>query len=167
MDLVISDSSVLIHIASIHRISLLKKLFHHLLLPPAVWQEVVEQGGDRAGVNEVRQAQQAGWIEIATPGNILVLKLLKRELDAGEAEVIALALERQATLIFMDEAEGRRVAEVYGLSKTGTVGILIRAKQAGYITSLKTELDNLLHQGHFWIKDTLYSAVLKAVGEDG
>lgn len=166
MALVMSDSSALIHLASINRIPLLKQLFDRLLLPPAVWQEVVAQGGGRAGVKEVKQAQQAGWIEVVTPANMLVLQLLKRELDDGEAEVIALALERRAHLILMDESEGRRVAEVYGLSKTGTLGLLIRAKQAGYIPSLKTELDNLLQQGHFWIKDSFSAAALRAVGED-
>ncbi len=144
MDLVISDSSTLIHMASIERFALLQKFFGSVTIPPAVWREVVEQGGSRAGASDVKQARQARWIEIMAPTNIIVLQLLKRELDDGEAEVIALALERQADLILVDETEGRRVADVYGLPKTGVVGLLIRAKQEEHIPSLKTELDTRL-----------------------
>ncbi len=165
MDLVISDSSTLIHMASIDQFRLLKSFFGRVTIPPTVWREVVEQGGSRAGAHEVHQARQAGWIEVVAPTNIIVLQLLKRELDDGEAEVIALALERQAALILIDESEGRRVADVYGLPKTGVVGLLIRAKQERYIPSLKTELDKLLHQGGFWIEKQLYDFALNAVGE--
>ena len=61
--------------------------------------------------------------------------------------------------------EVRRTADLYGLSKTGTVGVLIRAKQERHIESLKAELDRLLNQGGFWIEERLYKRVLKAMGE--
>jgi predicted nucleic acid-binding protein len=165
MGLVISDTSTLIHLAAIGRLDLLKKFYKHITIPPAVWREVVEQGGGRAGAAEVEQARRAGWIEVVTPTDVTLLQLLQRDLDDGEAGVIALAIEQQAGLVLLDESEARRTADLYGLPKTGVLGLLIRAKQAGLIDSLKTELDRLLHQGGFWIEDRLYDQVLNAVGE--
>lgn len=143
MDLVVSDSSVLIHLASIGRLILLKELYEHVTITPAVWKEVVEQGGSRAGAAEVTSAHQAGWIGVAALADQSLIRLLRRELEDGESETIALAIERQAALTLLDEAEARRIAEVYGLRKTGIVGILIRAKREGRIESLRTELDSL------------------------
>jgi uncharacterized protein len=89
-----------------------------------------------------------------------VLKLLKRELNDGEAEVIALAVEDRNAHVLMDEFEARQVAEVFHLGKTGVVGILIRAKLQGMIPSLRQELERLRLEGGFWISDEL---ILKAL----
>lgn len=94
-----------------------------------------------------------------------MLQLLRRDLDDGESEVIALAVEQRADLVLLDESDARRTADLYSLSKTGIVGLLIRAKQEGHIDSLKVELDRLLHQGGFWINERLYERALNAVGE--
>ena len=130
-----------------------------------MWREVVKQGKGRSGAIEVEQAHQAGWIAIVTPVDRPLLKLLQRDLDDGESEVIALAIELDAKLLLLDESDARRIADLYGLSKTGIIGLLIRAKQAGYIESLKPELDKLLHKGGFWIEKKLYNRALNAVGE--
>ena len=94
-----------------------------------------------------------------------LLRLLGRDLDEGESEVIALAVEQQAEMVLLDESDARRIADLYGLSKTGIIGLLIRARQDGHIDALKPELDNLLHQGGFWIDERLYEQALNAVGE--
>jgi predicted nucleic acid-binding protein len=165
MALVISDSSTLIHLSQLERLDLLPTFFQQITIPTAVWREVVEQGGQRAGAAAVTQARQDGWLVVETPSNRTLLQLLKRDLDDGEAEMIALAIEREAELVLADETEARRVAERYNLSKTGVIGLLIRARQAGQIPSLKTELDKLRNQGGFWIEQGLYERVLRAVGE--
>ena len=92
MALVVSDSSTLIHLAAIGRLELLKTFFKRVTVPPAVWKEVVEQGGGRAGANEVEQARELGWMGIAAPKDTALLHLLKRYLDEGESEVIAFSL---------------------------------------------------------------------------
>lgn len=55
--------------------------------------------------------------------------------------------------------------DIYGLWKTGVVGVLIRAKREGRISSLKDELDRLREDTGFWIDDLLYAQVLKEAGE--
>ena len=155
----------MIHLSAIGRLALLRKFYERIAVPTAVWREVVEQGGCRAGAVEVEQARQEGWIKVVPCLDSWLLRLLKRDLDDGESEVIALAVEQKAMLVLLDETEARRTADLYGLSKTGIVGVLIRAKQERLIESLKTELDRLLNQGGFWIEERLYKRALKAVGE--
>lgn len=165
MPLVLSDSSTLIHLTAIGRLALLKEIYQKITIPTAVWREVVEEGKRRAGAAEVEAARQLGWIEVMSPANKPLVHLLTRDLDEGEAEVLALAIERQADLVLLDETDARRIAERYGLRKTGVVGLLIRAKREGKIASLREELDKLQNQAGFWIAERLYQQALRVVGE--
>ena len=131
-----------------------------------VWKEVVEEGKERPGAGEVKEAHKSCWIEVVAPTNESVVRLLERELHKGEAETIALAIERHPEVIFLDELEARRVANVYGLRKTGVIGILIRAKLEGKVASLREELDRLRSEAGFWIGDEIYWQALKAVAEE-
>lgn len=115
---------------------------------------------------KVEEARQAGWIEVVSSEDKSLLRLLRRDLDEGEAEVIALAVNQQADLVLLDESAARRIAELYGLVKTGVVGVLMRAKREGRVQSLQAELDKLRYQAGFWIEEGLYYQALHAVGEE-
>lgn len=161
----ISDSSTLIHLAAIGRLDLLKGFYDEVIITPAVWKEVVLDGQLRPGSREVEEARNNGWIVVISPSNELIVKLLKRELHEGESETIALAVERQPEIVLLDEMEARRVTELYGLRVTGVIGILIRAKFEGEVSSLRHELDRLRDEGGFWIGEDLFDRALKAVKE--
>jgi len=164
MQWVISDSSTLIHLAKINRLNLLHDLYELVTVPPAVWNEVVEQGAGRAGAAEVREARQNGWIQVFAPDDLPLVRLLRQDLDDGEAEVIALAVEKKAALVLLDESEARRIADLYGIAKTGIIGILIKSKQEGLIGSMRDELRRLREDGGFWIEDKLYQQILSSIG---
>lgn len=161
----ISDSSILIALSAIGRLTLLRELYGTVTIPSAVWREVVEQGQGRSGAIEIEAAHQGGWIEIRNVVASPLLQLLKRDLDEGEAEAIALTIEQGAQVVLLDESEARRVADIYHLRKTGAIGVLMRAKQEGKIDSLQVELDKLRADAGFYIRDDLYHKVLAAVGE--
>ncbi len=117
MALVISDTSTLIHLAAIGRLTLLKDLYQQIMLPSAVWKEAVEEGKGKSGTAEIEMARQLGWVEVASPGNLPLVSLLQRDLDEGESEAIALAIERQADLILLDETDARQVAAALWVAK--------------------------------------------------
>ena len=164
MPLAVSNSSPLIHLSLIGRISLLRR-FSEVVIPPAVWQEVVEQGGSRPGATEIREARESGWLRVVEPSNRALVRLLKQELHPGEAESIVLAIEVRPDVLLLDEAEARRIAGLYDLPVTGTIGLLIQAKREGLVASLAEEMNRLREQGNFRIHDALYRRVLETEKE--
>lgn len=164
--MVIADSSTLIHLAAIDRLDLLRDFYGQVMIPEAVWRESVLQGEGKPGVSRIEAARHEGWLQVQPITEKPLRLSLTQKLDQGEAEVLTLAIERQASLVLLDEAEARRIAGIFGLTKTGVIGILIRARTEGRIPSLRSELDELRSRAGFWIEASLYRKALLAVGED-
>ena len=160
---VISNASVLIGLSSIGMLFLLRERFPEgILVPEAVWREVVDEGAERSGAQEV---SAANWIKVQKVKDKGMVRLLRVELDEGEAETIALAHEMNANLVLLDERDARRVAMRMGLKVLGTVGIMLWGKQMGKFMSLREQLDDLRVQGKFRISQRLYDRVLQEAGE--
>jgi hypothetical protein len=159
----VTNSSVLIALSTIGQLSLLHQRFPGgVLLPQAVWREVVETGKGQPGARDVASAS---WLTICQVTNQTLISLLRIELDEGEAEAIALFSENPVDAILLDEKNARRVARQMGLPTLGTVGVLIWAKQNGLILSLQEQLDALQNQGKFRLSQLLYREALSRVGE--
>lgn len=159
---IVSNASPLINLARIGRLNLLSQLYSELLIPDAVWQEVVVEGAGYPGAEDVRNAV---WIKRRSVANTQLVQALTQELDAGEAEAIALALEAEAELLLMDERLGRENARHLGVRYTGLIGVLVEAKHKGFIDSIEYELDALRSIAGFYMSDTLRNRVLKEQGE--
>jgi len=159
---VVSNASPLINLARIGKIDLLRELYGELLIPEAVWQEVVIEGAGQPGAEEVRTAP---WIQAREVANKDLVRALRQDLDAGEAEAIALALEIGAELLLMDERLGRETARHLGVRYAGLIGILVEAKRKGLINAIKPHLDTLRDVAGFRVSDTLYIRVLQDEGE--
>lgn len=160
--IVVCNATPLIALAAVGRLDLLRALYGEILIPEAVFREVVVVGSGEAGEREVSTAI---WIKRHTVRNSALVKALELELDAGEAEAIALAVEQAAGLVLLDERRGRHAASRLELTVAGTLGVLIAAKDRGLLTSMRPLLDALRTQAGFWIGDELYAAVLRAAGE--
>ena len=154
---VVCNSSPLIHLAKIKMLEMLKNFFGEILIPEAVYRECVREGGEREDAKEI---ENAGWVRVMKIKDKELKKALNVALDEGESESIVLALEQSADLILLDDYEAREFARTYGLSITGTVGILMKAKKEGKITSLKEGLEKLRESG-FWLSNKLYTKVLQ------
>jgi len=124
--LVISNSPPLMNLPIIGQLNLLRELFAKITIPQEVWQELTVDGKDKPGMNEIIRAD---WIKIANVRNRALVRLLNKDLDMGESSAIALAVERKANLILLDETDARNVAEIYNLPKTGVLGILSNASK--------------------------------------
>ena len=161
--IVVSDSSPLIALAAAGHLVLLRDLYGHVLIPDAVRREVTEAGPALPGAEAVREA---AWIERASVEDRALVTLLRQDVDAGEAEAIALALERGADLVLLDERLARRRAEALGLPYAGVVGVLIEAKAQGRLAAVGPVLDALRASG-FWLGEAVYRRALAIAGEQG
>jgi hypothetical protein len=94
-----------------------------------------------------------------------VIQESQENIDWGEAEAIALALELKADLLVMDERRGRAVATSYGLQVTGLLGVLLQAKRNNLIPAIKPLLDQLIEQADFRVSSQLYTTILQSAGE--
>lgn len=161
----VSDSSPLIHLAKIEALELLSRLYSRILIPPAVWREVVEESDGRPGAVEMQKAVAAGWmVKQATKNETLVIAL-RQTLDNGEAEAIALATELHPESVLLDDKLARQMARRLSVPVTGTLGVLLRAKQVGLIGEVRSLVTQLQSEGGYYIDPWLIEKALLAVGE--
>ena len=161
--IVIADASPLIALSSLGCLSLLYERFPDgVTVPPAVWKEVVEEGRGRSGADAVRGAD---WIRVQDVGDRDYIGLLQSSLDEGEAEAIALAHERHADVVLLDERAARIAAEQLGLRVLGVVGVLIWARRSGRVKSLRQELARLRDDLGFRLSERVAEMALQQVGE--
>jgi hypothetical protein len=135
-----------------------------LWIPGAVAGEL-DALPDPAALAAVQAAIRDQWIKIAVPQASNLLSILLASLHKGEAEAIALATQLNADIVIIDEQEARRTATQAGLSVTGVLGVLIRAKLAGHISAIKPEIRVLRDRARFFIAPALEARVLSSVGE--
>ena len=85
-------------------------------------------------------------------------------LDLGETAVIQLALELGSVPVAIDEWKGRRVALAMGLTVTGSLGLLGRAKQLGLVSAIRPYVERAAIAGIRY-HPSIVSAVLAELGE--
>jgi len=126
---------------------------------------------------EVGQELSAGhakddtWQEIQSlPGihlrgnSVAVHPLISAQIDLGEAAVIQTALSEELDTVILDDLKARRVALTLGLQVTGTVGILLQAKQVGMLPSVRASI-SLLETRGMWIAPAVSAEAIRLAGE--
>jgi len=159
----VANSSVLIALSLIEQLALLPRRFPSgILIPPAVWREVVETGQGRPGSEDIAAA---AWVKVCQVADTGFVSLLRAELDEGESEALALARQVRVSVVLLDEKDARRTARRLNLLPLGTVGLLVWGKRIGAVGSLKAQLDILQTRGRFRLSPSVYEQALRMVGE--
>ncbi|MDJ1173666.1 DUF3368 domain-containing protein [Roseofilum capinflatum] len=161
--IVISDTSPINNLAAIGYLHLLQSLYETVIIPEAVYQELTDPEFPVSGATEV---QTLDWITTCTCRDLNLVEALCNELDRGEAEAIALALEFKADVLLIDERQGRLVADKFHIYYTGVLGVLVEAKKQDLIKAVRPLLDDLIDKAGFWIALPLYNKVLQLVEEN-
>ncbi len=161
---IVSNTSPLLNLAIIDRLELARAQFGVVLIPPAVHAELKPES-DFPGAARLRAALLEGWVQVVKLEATNVARALQRELDDGEAEAIALALQRGETEILIDEHDGRVAAKAMGLTPLGVLGVLLRAKHTGALASVAEAVQALQHDAGFRLAEALIDAVLREAGE--
>ena len=146
---IVSDTSCLILFYKIGELDLLKKLFGKLHITDTVLKEFNQKIPDRIEVVELTTELQKG---------------LSSYLDKGEATAISLAAEHENSLLIIDEIKGRKAAKEMGISVTGSLGVLVAAKNNGHIQTVKPLIEKI-QKTNFRISKELIEQVLVKVNE--
>ena len=157
-----SNTSPLSNLAKVGKLNLIQQLYGMILIPTAVYEELLD---GRAGETVITAVRSASWLEIQPVQNQELVSELRNRVNVGEAEAIALAIEVSATRLLIDERLGRQAALDLDLKITGVLGILLTAKRQGLITVVKPVMDSLIAQAGFRISSQLYVNVLNAANE--
>ena len=123
--IVISDTSAILNLNIIGKLNLLKLLYGKVIIPDAVYEELLELEKTKGGYTSI---DSLNWIEIRKTSDKIFVENLKEKLDSGESEAIVLAKELNAEVLVIDESKGRKIAVDLGLNVIGIIGILIKEK---------------------------------------
>ena len=155
---VISNTSPLFYLHAVGQLDLLRQLFGRIITPPAVVAELA------AGVvkgHDVPDIAELPWIEVRSPSEATDLE---GDLGAGETEAIALALEVPGSLLILDDFAARQVAAARSLRLTGTLGVVLQAKNEGCLAEV-TPVMKALSRTTMRMSDALVQLVLTEAGE--
>jgi predicted nucleic acid-binding protein len=75
-----------------------------------------------------------------------------------------MAIDKEITTVCIDEKAGRRIAKLNNLQVTGSVGILIKAKNSGYISSIRKAIENMKSRG-IYLSETVINFALEMTEE--
>ncbi len=147
---IISDTSCLIILTKIGELDLLRQLYKTVTITQDILLEYGEHLPD--------------WIEVQQSKDPYRQQLLEMQVDKGEASAISLALETNEHLMILDDWKARKLAERFGLCVTGTLGVIIRAKNNGVVPSIKPYLDRI-KETNFRISEELEQSALAEANE--
>ncbi len=158
--MIVSDAGPIIVFARIGRLSLLRDVTGFLLIPDAVYDEIVVKKGGMPGAAEVAQA---AWIQKTPIARRSLADCLPGFLHEGEREAITLAREQRAQLL-VDEIRARRAAIEWGIDVIGTLRILANAKRLGQITVVRPIIAQMQSCGYRFER-ILIRRFLERIGE--
>jgi predicted nucleic acid-binding protein len=156
---IVVNSTPLVAFSAIGRLDILRSLFGEIMIPPAVRDEFL------ATEKEIRRKilRFESWIKVVALKNPNRMGAFAG-LDEGEAQVLVLAEELNASLVLIDERKARRYAERLKLPLSGTLGTLLLAKEDKIVPAISPLLKAIQEAG-LYLHDELVQQVLHMAGE--
>jgi predicted nucleic acid-binding protein len=158
---VIDTGPIIALVAARQSLDILPLLYSKLVVPRAVWNELMAGGPGCPEIKALRGLTTAVEIPLE---EIRVTDARVATLDAGEAAVIQTALDSGISRVIIDEKLGRKAAAHCGLNVTGSLGVLVRAKNLGLIAHIGPALEAMARSG-VRISPLLRRLALEQAGE--
>ena len=143
---VIVNSTPLIALCKVNQFDLLRRIYEEITIPRAVFEEVTQKN------DPVRkEISAAPWIHIEAVQDTKAKRMYRAKLHDGEVEVMILAQEHEGEhLVVIDDNAARKTAQFLGLTLTGTMGVLIKAKELGYLDSVMPVVGRMEDKGIYF-----------------
>ena len=158
---IIVNSTPIIALSAIDKITLLKELYGTIVIPSAVSNEINVKSNSKA---KNQLDMHSDWIHIKMIKNVEQKITFKTQLHEGEVEVIILGQELNAKTLIIDDYLAREYAKYLGFNVVGTVGVLLSSKAKGLIDTVKPFVDKMIKNG-FYLNKRLYDEILMIANE--
>jgi uncharacterized protein len=171
--IVVSDTGPLIALAKVNLLEVLRQLYERIAIPSAVYDELLAKDGPE--IERLNIAFDAGYLYVIVPRWLPdispEIERLTDKLGAGERQAIGLVFQLRGWseseppgLLLIDDRAARTVASALGIPLTGVVGVLVRAKQDGYIEKIRPLLESIYAEG-YWLSEALIERTSRLMGE--
>jgi predicted nucleic acid-binding protein len=159
-EMTVVNTSPLFYLHRLGLLEVLNRLYGNVTIPEAVKNEL--EKGQIEG-HDVPRLESYPWIQVIS---VIVPEYLNLivDLGSGESEVLAIGTHHPSALLILDDKLARRIAEMQRFRLTGTAGVLLRAKEKGFIPALKPVIEKLLSL-NFCLKPDLVESILELAGE--
>jgi predicted nucleic acid-binding protein len=107
-------------------------MYGEVLIPPAIFKELAVDS-QKPGTATLKTALSEGKLRVVEVQPSKDKSPLGLLLDPGEVEAILLAEQMNCRFLLMDERKGRLVAKKRGIPIVGICGLLLLAKEQGFI----------------------------------
>jgi len=161
MHKVIVNSTPLIALCHIGKLSLLRELYGEVMIPEAVYREI---NAKHDSVVQAELENSLCWIRVCKIKNEMTKTFFKSQLHEGEVEVMILGKEENATLLIIDDKNAKKHAKYLDFNVTGTLGVLLKAKEEGYIPAVKPLIESMV-SNNIYIDAKIISFCLNKAGE--
>ena len=158
---IICDTTVWLYLGQIDQASVLASLYSPIYTTETV---CLELDTGRLLRPHIIDPRTFAWVTVVTPTATDLATLPPSQLGLGERSVMAYATTHQIAIVGLDDQQARLLAKTLGLHVMGTLGVLIQAKRAGYIESVRPLLEQLKAQG-FYMSQALFEATLQQANE--
>ncbi len=158
MKVVVADTGAIISLIHINRLSLIEQVLGEFFIPYAVWEELNKYDYPEFDKDQVSKLREK-TIEIGTTNHLSMI------MDLGESEAVILYEELKADFLLIDDSKARKVAESLNLNCLGSLGLLLKAKEKGYVQELKSYFEKWLKVGRHFSKPLL-NEILEKVDEE-
>jgi predicted nucleic acid-binding protein len=148
--IVISDTSCLVVLEKIKKLFLLKELYPEVITTP----EIVAEFG----------LPLPEWITVKRVTDKTLQNQLEQKIDLGEASALALAKEITDCILILDDLKARKIANDLHLDYTGTLGVLVKAKQKGLLLQVGPLVTQLKEVG-LRFSEEVEKDILRQTGE--
>jgi len=153
------NSTPIIALHGIGKLDVLSKMYDTVYIPHGVYEEVCVDGD--VNRNALRAFSNFAILHIS---NENAKKYFKTALHKGEVEVMILADELNADICIIDDKLARGYAKHLGLTITGTLGLLMKAKERG-ILDLVTPCMDAMILNEIYISKALSESVKRLARE--
>jgi uncharacterized protein len=127
------DASPLINLTHLNLARDLTLFFDRVYVPRAVQEELNKKGRFRYRLNKL---YNSGFFVRCIAADAFNVRLLRDQLDRGEAEAFIQAQEKQALFFIGDERRARTIATSMGRTAVGTLCLLARFHLEGRAAEL-------------------------------